>query len=84
MIVAAMSGVTLRGLRSLFCFVVLTKNPFEFGWFVQFPAPVAGADGTDNEAGHAAVTDSDLGVSATLMFIGDELIAHLLNQPLDL
>lgn len=74
-----MSGVTL-----LLRFVVLTKNPFEFGWFVQFPAPVAGADGTDNEARHAAVTDSDLGVSATLMFIGDELIAHLLNQPLDL
>ena len=80
MIDAAISGVTLR----LMCFVVLTKNPFEFGWFVFLPAPIAGADWTDDEAGHVAVTHGDLGVSASLVLVGDELIAHLLNQPLDL
>jgi hypothetical protein len=77
MIVAAMSGVTL-----LLRFVVLTKNPFEFCWFVQLPTMISSADRTDNEARHIAVTDCDLSVSASFVFIGDELIAHHLNQPL--
>lgn len=79
MIDDAISGVTFVGLR----FVVLTKNPFEFCGFVAFPAVIAGADGTDNKAGHIAVTDCDFCVTPSLVFIRDELVASVFDDPFD-